>query len=297
LKGILLLAYGGPGSLEELPAFLDQVRGGRPYTDDFLAAVTERYRSIGGASPMPGIVRSVAERLGKRCGLPAYVGMLHSSPSIDDAVDRMARDGVSRALALCMAPHYSAASIGRYQRRLAGAAEARGLPFTLVEHWHTAEPYVQGLAASIQGTCAALGPGKALPHVVFSAHSLPKAALPAGDPYEAQLRETAGLVAKRLGIWDGGWTLAFQSVSGPADEWLGPSVEQIVRARAERGEDHVVVCPCGFLADQVEVLHDLDIALRRTATGLGVTLLRTPLLNDRPAVIDSLAGLVEGWDS
>ena len=292
-----MLAYGGPDSLEELPAFLAEVRGGRPYTDDFLAAVTERYRSIGGASPMPRIVRNVAEKLGQRCGLPAYVGMLHSSPSIEDAVERMTRDGVSQAIALCMAPHYSAASIGRYQRRVAGAAEARGLPFTLVEHWHTAEPYLQGLAASIQEACAALESGRALPHVVFSAHSLPKAALPAGDPYEVQLRETAGLVASQLGIGDDGWTLSFQSISGPADEWLGPSVEEIVRARAERGEDHVVVCPCGFLADQVEVLHDLDIALKQTAAGLGVTLLRTPLLNDRPAVIDGLAGLVERWDS
>ena len=246
---------------------------------------------------MPRIVRSVAEKLGQRCGLPAYVGMLHSSPGIEDAVEHMARDGVSRAIALCMAPHYSAASIGRYQRRLAGAADVQSLPFTLVEHWHTAEPYIQGLAASIEEACAALGPGRALPHVVFSAHSLPKAALPADDPYEAQVRETAGLAAGKLGIGEDGWTLAFQSVSGPAGEWLSPSVEEIVRGCAERGEDHVVVCPCGFLADQVEVLHDLDIALKQTAAGLGVTLLRTPLLNDRPAVIDSLAGLVEGWDS
>ncbi len=243
---------------------------------------------------MPGITRSTAAKVAQASGLPAYVGMLHWTPTIEDTVEQMAGDGITDVFAVCMAPHYSAASIGRYQRRVAAAAEKHGLSFRIVEDWHTSEPYIQGLADSIRGECAKAAPGKDLPHIVFSAHSLPKVALPAGDPYEAQLRETAAAVAGKLGIPATGWTLAFQSVSGPAEEWLGPAVEQIVRERAAQGDTQVVVCPFGFLADQVEILYDLDLALKQKAQGLGVTIIRTPLLNDGPATIASLTGLVEG---
>jgi protoporphyrin/coproporphyrin ferrochelatase len=246
---------------------------------------------------MPGIVQRTAGKLAQACGLPTYVGMLHWSPTIEETTARMAGDGVSEALAICMTPHYSAASIGRYERRVAAAADACGVSFEVVQDWHTAAPYVDGVAESIRESAGDPSGPAGPPHVVFTAHSLPKAALAPDDPYEARLRETAALVAGKLGISAEGWTLAFQSISGPEDDWLGPSVAQIVSERAERGEDRLVVCPFGFLADQVEVLYDLDIALKQKAAGLGVTILRAPLLNDGPAVIDSLTSLVERWQA
>jgi ferrochelatase len=295
VAGILLLAHGGPSSLEDVPAFLDKVRDGRPCSDELVAEVRERYRAIGGASPLPDITRRTAKKLQEACGLPVYTGMLHWHPFVEETLPQMVLDGISRALVICLVPQYSEAGVGRYHRRTAAAAQELGLPFAFVDSWSTSPPYIAGLAASVAAAQKGLGDAEAAPHVIFTAHSLPKAVVPAGDPYESQLRDTAGRVASALELAGDGWSLAFQSVSGPGRDWLGPSVEQVVTGLSEQGVSHVVLCPFGFLADQVEILYDLDVVLKRKAAEMGVTLARTPLLNDGPAVIDSLSLLVEEW--
>jgi ferrochelatase len=294
----LLLAHGGPSSLEDIPAFLAQVRGGRPCSEELVDEVRERYRSIGGCSPLRDITRRTAEKLERACGLPVYVGMLHWHPFLEDALSQMVLDGVSKALVICLVPQFSECSVGRYHRRTASAAQELGLAFDFVDSWCASPPYIQGLADSVVASRRELGcePG-VQPHVIFSAHSLPKAALPAGDPYEPQLLETVDRVARVLGLPQEQWSLAYQSASGPRQEWLDPTVDALVAELAERGESQVVVCPFGFLADQVEILYDLDVILKQKAGDLGVTLARTPLLNDGPAVIDSLALLVQRWDA
>ncbi len=156
-RGILLLAHGGPSSLEDVPAFLEQVREGRPYSERLLDEVRERYRFIGGASPLPEITRRAARKLEKACGLPVYVGMLHWRPLLEDAVPQMVLDGVSRALVICLVPHFSECSVGRYRRRTAAAADGRGLAFDFVDSWHTLPPYVEGLADSIVASRKELG--------------------------------------------------------------------------------------------------------------------------------------------
>jgi ferrochelatase len=208
----------------------------------------------------------------------------------------MVLDGISRALVICLAPHFSDCSIGRYHRRTASAAAGPGLAFDFIDSWHTLPPYIAGLADSIIASWRELGcePGVHT-HVIFSAHSLPKAALPSGDPYEIQLRKTAGGVAARLGLREEEWTLAYQSASGAAHDWLGPSVDEVILELSERGVGQAVVCPFGFVADQVEILYDLDVVTKQKAANLGVLVVRTPLLNDGPALIDSLALLVERW--
>jgi ferrochelatase len=296
LLGILLLAHGGPSSLEDVPAFLERVRGGRPYPERLLNEVREKYRFIGGASPLPDITRSVADKLAKACGFPVYVGMLHWHPLLEDVIPHMVLEGVSRALVICLVPHFSECGVGRYGARTALAANDRGLAFDFVDSWHTAQPYTEGLADSIVASWRELGckPGDET-YVIFSAHSLPKAALPAGDPYEEQLRDTADRVARKLGLPPEGWTVAYQSASGPGADWLGPSVDELLVELSERGIRQAVLCPFGFLADQVEVLYDLDVVMRQKAGGLGIALARTPLLNDGSALVDSLAQLVERW--
>ena len=103
------------------------------------------------------------------------------------------------------------------------------------------------------------------------------------------------MVATKLGLPSEDWTVAYQSASGPGQDWLGPSVDEVILELAERGIRQVVLCPFGFVADQVEVLYDLDVVMNAKAKGLGITVARTPLLNDGPALIDSLALLVERW--
>jgi protoporphyrin/coproporphyrin ferrochelatase len=302
LRGVLLLAYGGPSSLEDIPAFLERVRGGRPSSQELLDAVRERYRFIGGASPLPRITRSTASKLEQACGYPVYVGMLHWHPFLEETISRMVQDGISEALVICLVPHFSDCSVGRYQRRTAAAAQGQGLAYDFVEDWHLLPPYIEGLVDSVVVAWSTLGREPGDPdqagdrsHVIFSAHSLPKAALPAGDPYEQQLRETAERVAQRLGLQQSDWTVAYQSASGPGHEWLGPAVDEIVPALAERGVRQAVICPIGFVADQVETLFDLDVVTKQKADDVGVTVARTALLNDGPAVVESLALLVERW--
>jgi ferrochelatase len=298
LRGILLLAHGGPSSLEDIPAFLERVRDGRPCSEQLVEQVREKYRLIGGASPLPDITHRAAGKLEKACGLPVYVGMLHWHPLLEDAITQMTTDGVSKALAICLVPHFSDCSVGRYQRRIASAGNGLRVAFDLVDSWHTLPSYVEGLVDSIAVLLGELSSTPGVPaHVVFSAHSLPKAALPPGDPYEQQLWETADKVALGLGLSPEGWTVAYQSASGPGQDWLGPSVEEVILELAERGVRQVVLCPFGFVADQVEILHDLDMVMNQKALDLGVTVVRAPLLNDGSALIDSLALLVERWQA
>ena len=228
--------------------------------------VREKYRLIGGASPLPDITHRAAGKLEKACGLPVYVGMLHWHPLLEDAITQMATDGVSKALAICLVPHFSDCSVGRYQRRIASAGNGSGVAFDLVDSWHTLPPYIEGVVDSIAVSRGELSSTPGVPaHVVFSAHSLPKAALPPGDPYEQQLRETAEKVALGLGLPPEGWTVAYQSASGPGQDWLGPSVEEVILELAERGVRQVVLCPFGFVADQVEILYDLDMVMNQKA--------------------------------
>lgn len=291
-----MLAHGGPSSLEDIPAFLEQVRGGRPCSEELVDRVRDRYRFIGGASPLPDITRRTAEKLGKACGLPVYVGMLHWHPPLEDAILHMVRDAVDGALVICLVPHFSELSVGRYRLRTASAANGQGLAFDFVDSWHTLPPYVEGLADSIAASWRQLGcePG-AQTYVIFTAHSLPKTALPPGDPYELQLQETAEQVAARLGLPQEWWTIAYQSAAENGQGWLGPSVDEIVLELCERGISKAVLCPFGFVADQVEILYDLDVLMKQKAAARGMELARAPLLNDGSALIDSLALLVERW--
>jgi ferrochelatase len=128
--------------------------------------------------------------------------------------------------------------------------------------------------------------------VVFTAHSLPASIVERGDPYPAQLHETASLTAERLGLPAEGWTFSYQSAAQTGAPWLGPQIEALVPELAQAGERNLLLAPIGFVADHVEVLYDLDIGVQRIARPLGVRVERTPMLNDSPAMVDALAHLV-----
>jgi ferrochelatase len=292
-EAVLLLAYGGPDSLDDVPAFLLDIRGGRETPQCLVDEITERYRQIGGRSPLLDITRSTAAKLGAALGLPAYVGMRHWHPFIRETVAQMAADAIRRCTAICMAPHYSAMSIGAYRARLDEALAAAGETITadFVECWHTEPHYLDGLAANVRATLARFPVGARV-LVVFTAHSLPASIIERGDPYPAQLRETATLAAERLGLPAEGWTFSYQSAAQTGAPWLGPQIEALVPELAQAGERNLLVAPIGFVADHVEVLYDLDIGVQRIARPLGVRVERMPMLNDSPAIVDALADVV-----
>lgn len=290
--GVLLMAYGSPSSLDEVEGYLTHIRGGHMPPPASVEELRERYRRIGGRSPLLEITRRQAR--GVQAGLdrlrvPArvYVGMKHAPPFIADTVGEMARDEIRVALGLALAPHYSRMSVGTYISTAADAAERHGISLKCIDSWHDHPGFVRALAARVKEAQARLGDAHAVP-VVFTAHSLPQRILEWGDPYPEQLRQTCEGVADGAEL--GRWLFAYQSASRTDEPWLGPSVAEVLQKLHQNGDRITIVCPVGFVADHLEVLHDIDIEAQEQAATLGMRLERAPSLNDGP---DFLAALVD----
>lgn len=291
---VLLLAYGGPDKLADIPAYLLDIRNGRTTPQHLIDEITDRYDQIGGHSPLLAITRRVADGLQEQIGIPVYVGMRHWAPYIKDTVAQMMTDGVERAVVICMAPHYSRMSIGAYRTKLQAAVDEAGATFDIdfVEHWHTQSDYLRGVAENAQATLARFPAAERdTVHVVFTAHSLPEMILKQGDPYDAQLHETASLLAQQMNLADEQWTFSYQSAAKTGIPWLGPQIEDHIVDLAHAGKHHVLIVPIGFIADHVEVLYDLDIGVQEIARAHGIHLERPPMLNDSEPLISALAAL------
>lgn len=286
---VLLLAHGTPDRPEDVPAFLNNVTGGRPLPAAVVEEVKRRYALIG-HSPLTEITARQAQALAEVLDLPVYVGMRNWYPFIAQAVEQMAAEGVERAVVLCMAPQNSRTSVGLYRAAL---AEARpGFEVEFVESWHDhpllARAFAEKLAPAWEAACREAG---APAPVVFTAHSVPQRTISAGDPYEAQARQTAELVAAQAGVAPGLWRFAFQSQGMSGGAWLGPSVEDTIVELKAAGHSGVLLEPIGFVADHVEVLYDIDVQFRQFARERGMRLWRTQSLNDSPTLIAALADL------
>ena len=297
--GVLVMAYGGPDSLADVPAYLQDIRGGRPTPPALVAEVRERYRRIGGRSPLRAVTERQAAALGQALrsrGVEATVavGMRHWQPRIAAAVGRLAEQGVTKAVAVALAPHYSRRSVGAYQDQVRAAAAA--LPaaprFAFVSHFGDHPRFIAAVARDLLQVRAALrDPERA--RVLFSAHSLPAAWVAGGDPYPAQLRASAAAVAANAGLQPGQWRQCFQSAGARPGAWLGPSLEEELRAAAGADVREVTVAPFGFVADHVEILFDIDLELRALGDSLGVRVTRTPALGSDPELCAALADRVQ----
>jgi protoporphyrin/coproporphyrin ferrochelatase len=296
--GVLLMAYGGPGSLHDVPGYLADIRSGRPTPHAVVQEITDHYRQIGGRSPLRAL--SERQRDGLSARLPAphwrcYLGMRHWSPWIEEVVAAMAADGIRRAVGIVLAPQYSAMNTERYFQKVAAGQELYGtsIDFAFVKDWHDSPPLLEALARRArEGVGRWPAEERAGVHVVFCAHSLPARVIAEGDPYDAQLRETAQQVAHRAGIPEDHWSWSYMSAGKSPEPWLGPDLPEHLRELAGRGVRAVVCLPVGFVADHVEVLYDVDIEARAAATGAGIRLERPPSLNDDPLFIEALATAV-----
>jgi ferrochelatase len=291
---VLLLAYGGPDSLDDIPAYLLDIRGGRETPQHLIDEISDRYHQIGGRSPLLAITRSAAAKLSERLGLPVYVGMRHWTPYIKEVVGQMVEDGVCRIIAICMAPHYSTMSIGAYRKRLdeALAEHQAEVEVAFVDSWGTQPDYLRGVADNVRAALARFpAETRESVKVVFTAHSLPAVILERGDPYDAQLRETSRLLAEALNLPADRWTFSYQSAAQTGTPWLGPQIEELVPVLAAEGERDLLVAPIGFIADHVEVLYDIDIGVQAIALEAGVRVERPDMLNDGDALVDALASL------
>jgi len=295
--GVLVMAYGGPASLEEIPGYLADIRFGRPTPRAVLDEITENYRAIGGASPLLGATQRQVDALAARLGdgYRCYLGMRHWSPWIEEVVGEMLDDGVARAVALVLAPHFSAMSVARYQQKVADGLELyRGaMDVEYVQSYHDHPGLVEAFAARVEeGLSRWDDDERERVHVVFSAHSLPLRVTTSGDPYDEQCRETARLVAERAGLADERWSWSYQSAGRTPEPWAGPDLGEHLEDLAGQGVRGVVSVPVGFVSDHVELLYDVDVRAQGVAKRLGLRLERPPALNDDPRFVEVLAAIV-----
>jgi len=280
---VVLMAYGSPDSLADVPAYYADIRGGRPIAPEHLEDLVARYRALGieDHNPLNAITEGTRAALEHELGLPVFTGMRHWQPRIAEAVERALATGAETLVGLVLAPHYSGMSIGKYRALFEEAAAGRA-ETVFVDRWGSEPAYVEWLAEQVEGTDA---------HVVFTAHSLPERILAAGDPYRDELLETSRLVAGRAGVGD--WSFAFQSAAPTGEPWLGPDVLDHLEALHADGVRDVLVCSIGFVSDHLEIRWDLDTEAAQKAEELGMRLARTPMPNADPEFVRVLAGVVE----
>jgi ferrochelatase len=281
---VILMAYGSPERIADVPAYYADIRGGRPITPENLEDLVARYRRLGieDSNPLNAITEATRTALERELGLPVYIGMKHWAPRIAEAVDAALAGGAQTLVGLVLAPHYSRLSIGGYRRLLEEAVGGRAA-VVFIESWHDDTGLITFLADRVRDTEA---------HVVFTAHSLPARILDEGDPYRDQLLETARLVADTAGLDD--WSFSFQSESPTGEPWLGPDILDHLGDLHGRGVDDVLVCPIGFVSDHLEIRWDIDTEAKDRAQELGMRLERIEMPNADPAFVQVLAEIVRG---
>ena len=293
LKGILVMAYGGPSSLEEVEAYYTHIRGGRKPTKEQMDDLIARYKAIGGRSPLLETTGKQASGLARALGpggARVYAGMKHSPPFIGDIVRRAGSEGVTELLCIVLAPHYSKMSTGGYAKAVdeANASLARKIRVTFVDSWYDNPALIAMWAGRVKEAARTAGGDSAL---VFSAHSLPERIIREGDPYRDQLLATSRLVAERLS-WSN-WTFAFQSQSKTGEPWLGPDILDHLQTLYDRGERRFISAPIGFVSDHLEILYDIDIECRGWAEERGVELFRCRSPNDSEEMIATLVDIAK----
>jgi ferrochelatase len=279
---VVLMAYGSPERLVDVPAYYADIRGGRPVAQEQLDDLVERYRRLGieESSPLNAITEQTRAALEAELVMPVFTGMKHWTPRIADAAAAALATGATTVAGLVLAPHYSALSIQGYREQLEQAL-AGSASLAFVDSWYDEPGFIDLLASRIRGTEA---------HVVFTAHSLPARILDQGDPYKSQLLETAELVARSAHVQD--WSFSFQSESPTGEPWLGPDILDHLEALRATGVTDVLVCPIGFVSDHLEIRWDIDVEAREKAAELGLQLGRIEMPNADPGFVRTLACIV-----
>ena len=299
-QAVLLIAFGGPTSREEIRPFLENILRGTPVPSERVEEVVRHYEAVGGKSPLNEITFRQAKALQKflneeQLSLKVYVGMRNASPFFVETLKQMADDGIQRALGFILSSLRTEASWDRYKKEI---AKARGQindsapEIDYCEEWHGHPLFIRTWAELIQDSLRKIAAEKrqATP-VVFTAHSVPET-MASQSPYVEQFASTAHLIARQLGHQR--WSIAYQSRSGkPTDAWLEPDIAHAIRQLALEGISEVLVAPIGFVCDHVETLYDLDIEAANIAARYGVQLLRVSCPNDHPTFVAMIADLVK----
>ncbi len=290
--GVLVMAYGGPNNIDEVEPYLLDVRGYRPTAPEIVHEVRERYKLIGGRSPILEQTQAQADALQAALNddrFKTFVGMRHWHPYIKATLAQMQTQGINKAIGLAMAPHYSRMSIGAYYKKIEDAQAP--IEIARIERWHLLPGYLDALAdrvrEALQKFPAAV---RATVPIIFSAHSLPERILTWNDPYPDELHATVDALMLRLG--EHPHEFAFQSAAISNEPWLGPDVGAALNRLAAEGQKHALIAPIGFVVEHVEVLYDIDVVYQQQAQRLGLHLERIEMLGTAPKMMNGLAELV-----
>jgi ferrochelatase len=286
---VLLIGHGSVSRAEDIPDFVRAIRRGRPTPPSIVDEVTHRWNAIGG-SPLQRIVESQASKLEAALGVPVAAASRLWHPYAKDVVPALVARGAKRVVSLPLAPY----STHVYHPTTRAACEASGVACIECAAWGTNASLVRAFANVTRAQIDRVTPAdRDRAHLVLTAHSLPRAAITAGDPYESQVRATAAAIISTLDFPVDRAHIAFQSQGMDGGDWLGPDLVTTFASIAERGGRAVVVVAIGFLADHTEVLYDLDVEARGVAESRGLAFFRAASLNDSSPLIDALASVAD----
>lgn len=298
--GLLVMAYGTPYKEEDLERYYTHIRHGRPPSPEALIDLRDRYRAIGGISPLAKITDDQAAALRDRLNevqgdieFKLYIGLKHIEPFVEDAVEQMHKDGITEAVSIVLAPHFSTFSVKSYNGRAKETAEKLGgLQITSVESWYNEPKFIQYWTEKVSETFNSMSAEeRAKACLIVSAHSLPEKIIANGDPYPNQLKETADLIAQAAGVenYEVGW----QSAGQTPEPWIGPDVQDLTRELHEQKGYHTFVyTPVGFVTDHLEVLFDNDYECKVVTDEIGANYYRPEMPNTQPLFIDAMSDVV-----
>ncbi|MEC5423677.1 ferrochelatase [Virgibacillus sp. C22-A2] len=297
--GLLVMAYGTPYKEEDIERYYTHIRHGRKPAEDALQDLKDRYKAIGGISPLARITELQTKAIEANLNaaqdeyeFKAYIGLKHIEPFIEDAVEEMAKDGIKQAVSLVLAPHYSTFSVQSYNQRANDETAKYDIQIGSVESWYDEPGFIKYWSDQITGVYGQMTEEEKQKAVlIVSAHSLPEKILQNGDPYPEQLEETARLISEQTGIRN--YEIGWQSEGNTPDPWLGPDVQDLTRDLFEqKGYRSFVYAPVGFISDHLEVLFDNDYECKVVCDEIGANYYRPEMPNVNPLFIDTLAQVV-----
>lgn len=296
--GLLVMAYGTPYKEDDIERYYTHIRHGRKPVPEMLQDLKDRYEAIGGISPLAKITLEQGEKLEKHLNkvqdeieFKMYLGLKHIEPFVEDAVQKMHEDGMTEAVSIVLAPHFSTFSVKSYNERAKEEADKLGITITSVESWYTEPKFITYWADRVKEAYESMTSEERDSAVlVVSAHSLPEKIIANGDPYPQQLQETADLIAEAAGVKD--YVIGWQSAGNTPEPWLGPDVQDLTRELYNKGHKTFVYIPVGFVADHLEVLYDNDYECKVVTDELGASYYRPDMPNAKPEFIDCLTTVI-----
>lgn len=297
--GVMLMTYGSPATLAEIPEFLTRIYGGRQPSEQVISKFHTRYELIGG-SPLIAITQKQALALQKELIMqhpsgPLFqveAGVRFSEPFIGEVIKKYPT-ATKQLIGIIMSPQFSPIIMSGYIKELEQAVAKLNKPklkLKIAREWHLQPLFIQALTQKVQQELSKLPKNTS---VLFSAHSMPKRVIEKEPGYIDSLKKTASAVAKEVGLAKNHWQFCYQSAGHTPEEWLKPDFADLMPLLKGKGNTHVLIAPVQFLADHLEVLYDIDIGAREQAEKHGIKFSRIQSLNDSPLFIKALAEVVK----